>query len=62
VAFSNFIDEAISNVFAHVDNGHATLLPMHWAAVERADADVNSKLGRLYGETVCYWVPSKEAA
>lgn len=62
VAFSNFIDEAITNVFAHIDNGQASLLPMHWSAVKSGDADVESKLGRLYGEVVCYWVPKREAA
>jgi hypothetical protein len=63
VAFSNFVDEAITNVFAHVDNGHASLLPMHWAAVESPDANVESNpLGRMHGENVCYWVPNKAAA
>jgi hypothetical protein len=63
VAFSNFVDDAISNVFAHVDNGHCTLVPMHWAAVERADANVQANpLGRLHGSNVSYWVPSKAAA
>ena len=61
-AFSNFVDEAISNVFAHVDNGHCELLPMHWAASSVDGHVQNTPLQRLYGETVCYWVPTKAAA
>jgi hypothetical protein len=63
VAFFNFIDDAITNVFSHVDNGHATIMPMHWSAVDKADASVQSNpLGRLHGSHVSYWVPNKAAA
>jgi hypothetical protein len=58
------VDEQLSNFFAHLDNGHATLIPMHWSAVNASpDSHVEHRMiGKMHGATVCYWVPSKEAA
>ncbi len=64
VAFINLVDAAITNVFAHVDNGHLVIKTPHWAAFTGSpDSYVESNpLGRLQGVAVSYWAPKKDAA
>jgi hypothetical protein len=67
VAFVNGIDFLITQIFAHVDNGHCTLVPTHWSSLigvtekERFIASLKDDAEPIGGRIVTYWFP-KEAA
>lgn len=64
VAFANFVEEALANVFAHIGAGMLAIKPAHWSAAPNPDAYVGNMPGipgRLHGVRVSYWMPGVAA-